>query len=205
MMPSRPQRDPSRAQPIYRPEASLPYRYRAAASAGAPAMQQGSEAAYAGGQERFARRSHKRRSPGWNLPLQHIVLVTGIAALLIATTQPWGTDKQGNTITLNTNAAYVVVAMIAGLSMLLILLNKHMGLLAMLGFLAFFAVPMVLAAAIGGSIVLAQLPVVPPITNPIELSSWDRGFYIWWGGILFVMVGLALELMMHRKKQNLGN
>jgi len=200
-MPQRPQRDPSRAQPIYRPDASLPYRYRAAASPDAPAMQQGTEAAYAGGQQRIARRSRNR--DGLGLPVEHFVLGVGIAALLIATTQPWGTDNKGSTISLNTHAAYVVVIMFAGLSTLLILLNKRMGLLTLLGFLAFFVVPLVLAAAIGGSIVLAQLPVVPPITNPVELSSWDRGFFIWWGGILVVMVGLALEVILHRKKESI--
>ncbi len=200
-MPSRAYRDPSRAQPIYRPEASVPYRYRSPASPSAIATQQGSEAAYAAGQEHIARRSRRRGSSSWNLPVEHIVLGAGIVALLLATTQPWGTNNAGHNTALNTQAAYVVIAMIAGLSTLLMLLNKRVGLLAVSGFLAFFVVPLVLAAAIGGSITLARLPIVPPIINPVDLSSWDRGFYIWWAGILFVMVGLALELMVPRKKE----
>ena len=147
-----------------------------------------------------------RRGRGWSLPIEHIVLGAGVAALWFALTQPWGM-QHGVPVILSGHslqAATIVDWAMTGLSALLILLNKRMGCTALLGCLGIFIIPLVVAAAVGGFTVFSQLHVIPTITQQTVLAASDRGFFLWWGGIAGCIIGLFLQLVTHRRKGIIG-
>ncbi len=153
-----------------------------------------------------ARRAEHRHAFGWSLPIEHIVLAVGIVAMLLALSQPWGIDGQGHNITLSALATRIgtyTVGVLAVLGGLLVLLNKRMGCLALIGCLGLFLIPLFLAAGIGGFEILTQLHVIPHLT-PANVKFTNRGFFLWWGGMAVLLIGLLLQLVTHRRKGLIG-
>jgi len=152
------------------------------------------------------REQHRRSHIGFSLPIEHIVLGAGIVGMFLALSQPWGVDAQGHAIFLPSiayRAAYYAVGGLTVLSGLLVLLNRRMGCLAMIGCLGLFIIPLAVAATLGGIEVLTQLHVVPHLT-PANVKVTNRGFFLWWGGLAVTIVGLLFELITHRKKGLIG-
>jgi hypothetical protein len=148
----------------------------------------------------------RRHVFGWSLPIEHIVLAAGIVGMFLSLTQPWGTDATGKRIMLMppaSQAAYYVLIALAALGGLLVLLNRRMGCLAMIGCLGLLAVPILAAATIGGIEVFTQLHVIPHIT-PANVKVTNRGFFLWWGGLAVTLVGVLFEIITHRKRGLLG-
>lgn len=148
----------------------------------------------------------RRRRFGWSLPIEHIVLAAGVAALWLAITQPWGVDARGHEILLSALAARVatyVAGAVVVLGGLLVLLNRRMGCLAMTGCLGLFALALVAAATVGGVTFLTQIHVLPQLTLA-NVKTSDRGFFLWWGGMAIIVVGLLLEVVTHRKRGLIG-
>jgi hypothetical protein len=152
------------------------------------------------------RREQHRRHIGFSLPIEHIVLGAGIVGMFLALSQPWGVDAQGHAIFLPSiayRAAYYTVGGLTVLSGLLVLLNRRMGCLAMIGCLGLFIIPLAVAATLGGIEVLTQMHVVPHLT-PANVKVTNRGFFLWWGGLAVTIVGLLFEVITHRKKGLIG-
>jgi hypothetical protein len=149
---------------------------------------------------------HQRHVFGWSLPIEHIVLAAGIVGMFLALTQPWGADAHGNALYLSAityRAGYYAIGGLAVLGGLLALLNRRMGCLALLGCLGLFALPIVLAATVGGIEVFTQLHVVPHLTTA-NVQGTNRGFFLWWGGLAVTIAGLFFEVITHRRKGLLG-
>ncbi len=153
-----------------------------------------------------ARRAEHHHAFGWSLPIEHIVLAAGVVAMLVALSQPWGIDGQGHNITLSALATRIgtyTVGALAVLGGLLVLLNKRMGCFALIGCLGLFLIPLFLAAGIGGFEILTQLHVIPHLT-PANVKVTNRGFFLWWGGMAVLLIGLLLQLVTHRRKGLIG-
>ncbi len=152
------------------------------------------------------REAHHRLHLGFSLPIEHIVLGAGIVGMFLALSQPWGVDARGHAIFLPDiayHAAYYTVGGLTVLSGLLVLLNRRMGCLAMIGCLGLFVIPLAVAATIGGIEVLTQLHVVPHLTSA-NVKTTNRGFFLWWGGMAVTLIGLLFEVITHRKKGLIG-
>ncbi len=152
-------------------------------------------------------RARRRHAFGWSLPIEHIVLAAGLVMLALALTQPWGVDARGNEITLTptttTIATYAIGASVV-LGALLVLLNKRMGCMALIGCLGLFLVPLIVAAGIGGFVAFTNLPAMPHHLSPQNIQATNRGFYLWWGGLAVVLAGLFLQVITHKRKGLLG-
>ena len=155
--------------------------------------------------ERAAPASHAHKR-GWSLPIEHIVLAAGVLAMYLAISQPWGVDTAGHRIFLSATArqaALVATLGLTGLGGLLILLNKRMGCFTLIGCLGLFALPLLVAATVGGFTVLTQLHVVPQIALS-NIHANNRGFFLWWGGMVVTIAGLLLQFITHRRKGLIG-
>jgi hypothetical protein len=122
--------------------------------------------------------------------------------MFLALSQPWGSDAQGHAIYLSPiahQAAYYTLAGMSILGGLLVLLRQRLGCLFFVGCLGLFAIPLLVAATLGGIEVLTQLHVVPHIT-PENVKMTNRGFFLWWGGLAVTLVGLLFEVLTHRRK-----
>jgi hypothetical protein len=147
-----------------------------------------------------------RKSTGWSLPIEHIVLGMGIVGMLLALSQPWGVDARGHLILLSATSRQIAGYTVGGFAVLgglLALLNRRMGCLAMIGCLGLFIIPILAAAAIGGFEILTQVHVIPHLT-PAGVHQTNRGFFLWWGGLAVTLAGLLLEVVTHRRKSGLG-
>ncbi|MBF6592726.1 MAG: hypothetical protein IVW57_19620 [Ktedonobacterales bacterium] len=148
----------------------------------------------------------QRHRFGWSLPVEHLVLAAGIVAMFLALTQPWGVDATGRPILLSDlsyQVAYYTIGALTVLSGLLVLLNRRMGCLAFAGCLALFVIPLLVAASIGGFEILTSLRVIPQLT-PDAVKATNRGFFLWWGGLAVMVVGLLFEIITHRRKGIIG-
>ncbi len=148
----------------------------------------------------------RRGRGGWSLPIEHIVLAAGVLAMYLALSQPWGMDPQGKRVFLEgipRQAALYATLGLTGLGAALVLLNKRMGCFALLGCLGLFVIPLLVAATVGGFTVLTQLHVIPHIAID-NIQANNRGFFLWWGGMAVTLVGLALQVITHRRKGLIG-
>jgi hypothetical protein len=148
---------------------------------------------------------HKLRL-GWSLPIEHLTLAAGIFAMYLALTQPWGVAPDGTAIMLTPGAYQAAVYTTGALTVLgglLVLLNKRMGCLALVGCLTLFAIPILVAATLGGIEVFTQLHVVPHL-SPTNVKVTNRGFFLWWGGLAVTLIGLLFEVVTHRRKGIIG-
>jgi len=153
-------------------------------------------------QENGARTSRPRGFRIW-FPFKHLLVVAGIVSLLAALNQPWGFDSQGVPIFLSgitLQIAQIGVASYAVLGTLLIGLRQRIGCLAVGGCLLLLLVPLLLAIAVVGVVVVTQLHMLPQLNQTILSAPTERGIVLWYAGNGAIIIGLLVEVITRRRK-----
>jgi hypothetical protein len=172
-----------------------------------------------------------------HLPIAHIILVLGIASMALALTQAWGVNAAGTAIYIHdfTNARFqshgvdvgalaletarflVVAAAVLGavlifFNVVIIVLNKVLGIIGGPGCASMLFFPVlwgaalllfvVLLAAVGfaGLGHLSNLPVVADHGFAVAgVAHHALGFYAWCAGIVAVFLGMLGQLALRRR------